>query len=67
MKKLFFILVLICSAILTACGGSTTDGSDSKSVSTIEKVKKNKKLVIGTAPGYAPLEMMDLERKICWI
>ncbi len=63
MKKLFFILVLICSAILTACGGASSNGSDSKSVSTIEKVKKNKKLVIGTAPGYAPLEMMDLKGK----
>jgi len=56
--------MLILSMILAACGGSGTDSSGSDAgTSTIEKVKKNKKLVIGTAPGYAPFEMTDLKGK----
>ncbi|WP_397537954.1 transporter substrate-binding domain-containing protein [Rummeliibacillus pycnus] len=62
MKKVFVLLIIVLSVILTACGGSGTDSSDS-GTSTIEKVKKNKKIVIGTAPGYAPFEMVDLKGK----
>ncbi|MGG0657644.1 transporter substrate-binding domain-containing protein [Rummeliibacillus pycnus] len=62
MKKVFILFMLVLSVILTACGGSGTDNSGSESgTSTIEKIKKNKKIVIGTAPGYAPFEMTDLK------
>ncbi|MFJ8262756.1 transporter substrate-binding domain-containing protein [Rummeliibacillus sp. NPDC094406] len=64
MKKVFVLLMIVLSVILTACGGSGADSSSSDSgTSTIEKVKKNKKIVIGTAPGYAPFEMVDLKGK----
>lgn len=62
MKKVLLVFILVLSMILSACGGTDSgNGSSDGGTSTIEKIKKNKKLVIGTAPGYAPFEMMDLK------
>ena len=62
MKKVLLAFVLILSVILSACGGTDSgNGSSDGGTSTIEKIKKNKKIVIGTAPGYAPFEMTDLK------
>lgn len=65
MKKVLLVLLLALSVILTACGGDSSGNSVSSndSMSTIDKIKKNKKIVIGTAPGYAPFEMTDLKGK----
>ncbi len=64
MKKVLLVFVLILSVILTACGGNDSgNGNSDGGTSTIDKIKKNKKIVIGTAPGYAPFEMMDLKGK----
>ncbi len=52
------ILIIIFAVILAGC---TKEASNGETVpSTIDNVLKNKKLVIGTAPGYFPFEMIDL-------
>lgn len=54
------ILIIIFTVILAGCTKETSNGEAGAVPSTIDKVLKNKKLVIGTAPGYFPFEMIDL-------
>lgn len=60
MKKISMILIIIFAVILAGCTKETSNGEAGAVPSTIDKVLKNKKLVIGTAPGYFPFEMIDL-------
>ncbi|QCJ41801.1 transporter substrate-binding domain-containing protein [Bacillus sp. S3] len=57
MKKLLTILLVAIMIIITGCTQSTSGGE--KAQSTIDKVVKAKKLVVGTAPGYFPFEMKN--------
>jgi polar amino acid transport system substrate-binding protein len=61
MKKIVSIILagLMVFSLVGCSSGSTTTAS--KEVSTIEKIKENKKIVIGTAPGYMPFEMKDTD------
>ncbi|MFE6167830.1 transporter substrate-binding domain-containing protein [Viridibacillus arvi] len=61
MKKSLIILLLLTSMILTACGGGDGDKAGNAGESTIDRVKKAGKLVVGTATGYAPFEMVNLK------
>jgi polar amino acid transport system substrate-binding protein len=63
MKKVLSILMTgILMFSLVACSSDTTSVSGSeKTLSTIEKIQANKKVVIGTAPGYLPFEMKDVQ------
>lgn len=51
------------SMILTACGGGESDKAGNAGESTIDRVKKAGKLVVGTATGYAPFEMVNLKEE----
>ncbi|WP_146551872.1 transporter substrate-binding domain-containing protein [Rummeliibacillus sp. SL167] len=62
MKKILLAFLVILSVFLSACEETGSVDSDN-GTSTIEKIKKSKKIVIGTAPGYAPFEMTDLKGK----
>lgn len=63
MKKVLSILMIgIIMFSLVACSSNATSGSSSeKTPSTIAKIQANKKVVIGTAPGYLPFEMKDVQ------
>jgi len=53
------VVALLLVSVLVGCS-KPTDSTGSQNVkSTVEKVLANKKLVIGTAPGYLPFEMKD--------
>lgn len=54
-KKCFFALV---SVLMVMCVAGVAFGN---SLSTIDKVRKAGKIIIGTGPGYYPFEMMDTE------
>lgn len=59
MKKwLAAFLLVVVTAALAACGSSDDEKSGS---STVDKVKEQKTLVIGTNAGYYPFEMFDKE------
>lgn len=62
MKKwLAAFLLVVVTAALAACGG----GDDKKdSQTTLEKVKEEKTLVVGTNAGYYPFEMFDKDGKM---
>lgn len=58
MKKL---LVLLISCLMIFAAGCTKTVSTESAPSTIDEVVKRGKLVVGTAPGYFPFEMKDLD------
>ncbi len=61
-KVLSVLLVIVLMFSLAACANSgSATGGEGKTQSTIDKVLKNKKLIIGTAPGYLPFEMKDVK------
>lgn len=58
MKKLIYVLVV--ALILVSVVGCTQKTNAPTAIqSTIDKIVANKKVVIGTAPGYLPFEMKD--------
>ncbi|MFF3100963.1 transporter substrate-binding domain-containing protein [Viridibacillus arvi] len=66
MKKWFAALLMITMLVVAGCGNggdSNSSAGKSNSNSTIQKVIKAKKLVIGTNPGYFPFEMVDSKGK----
>ncbi|HZJ99664.1 MAG TPA: transporter substrate-binding domain-containing protein [Tissierellaceae bacterium] len=62
MKKIISLLLIV-SLIFTlaGCGSSTTATGGTQELSTLTKIQENKKVVIGTAPGYFPFEMKDTD------
>lgn len=59
MKKIISILIIF-SLIFTLAGcTSSSTASGGLEVSTLTKIQQNKKVVIGTAPGYYPFDMKD--------
>jgi len=63
MKKILSVLMVVLlmfSLIACSSNATATTSSSEKTQSTIEKVQQKKKLVIGTAPGYLPFEMKDV-------
>ena len=62
MKKIISLLLIV-SLIFTlaGCGSSTTATGGTQGLSTLTKIQENKKVVIGTAPGYFPFEMKDTD------
>lgn len=64
MKKVLSILlacVLVFGLVGCSNSGSTAGGVEGKAPSTMDKIQKNKKVIIGTAPGYMPFEMKDVK------
>lgn len=62
MKKVLSILMVgILIFALVGCSNTSSTASVEKAPSTIEKIQSNKKVVIGTAPGYLPFEMKDVQ------
>lgn len=61
MKKIVSLVVvtLLLFSVLVGCSQQAGTGTTEKS--TVEKVLANKKLVVGTAPGYLPFEMKDTQ------
>ncbi|KXH83891.1 transporter substrate-binding domain-containing protein [Sporosarcina sp. HYO08] len=61
MKRALLFLLMSLILVLSACSdaSSGSGGGEEAGPSTIDKVLKNKKLVVGTAPGYFPFEMKD--------
>lgn len=61
MKKIVLLVfvTLLLFSVLVGCSQQTSTGTTEKS--TVEKVLANKKLVVGTAPGYLPFEMKDTQ------
>lgn len=60
MKKWLLPLMMIAALFIAGCSdnaGATGGGQPS----TIDKIVKNKKVVVGIAPGYFPFEMKDTE------
>jgi len=63
MKKILSVLMVVLlmfSLIACSSNATATTSSSEKTQSAIEKVQQKKKLVIGTAPGYLPFEMKDV-------
>ena len=61
MKKIISILIIVTLIFsLTGCIPTATT-SGGQEVSTLTKIQQNKKVVIGTAPGYYPFEMKDTD------
>lgn len=61
MKKVISILIIVVLILgLVGCGQGPASGGEQKT-STLEKIQQNKKVVIGTAPGYLPFEMKDID------
>lgn len=67
MKKVLSVgllaLLLTLSIVVVGCT-STESGQSQSAKSTIELVKEKGELVVGTAPGYFPFEMVDKEGNI---
>lgn len=61
MKKSLIVLLLVMSIVLTACGGGDSGKAGTTGESTIDRVRKAGKLVVGTATGYAPFEMVNMK------
>lgn len=61
MKKVISIImvVVLLFSIVGCSSGASSSTSTTKEASTLDKIKQNKKIVIGTAPGYMPFEMKD--------
>ncbi|MFK9095029.1 transporter substrate-binding domain-containing protein [Bacillus salipaludis] len=60
-KILSITLICLLMVFVNACS-QETNGKDSVP-SVVDKVQKNKKLVVGTAPGYFSFEMLDKKGK----
>lgn len=62
MKKVISVLLIAVLVLgLVGCAQSASpSGVQQTSTSTIAKIQKNKKIIIGTAPGYMPFEMKDV-------
>lgn len=68
MLKLDILGVAACGVFaLTGCGGdkasSTAASSASGQGALLQKIKKDGKLVVGTAPGFPPYEFLDTSVK----
>lgn len=61
MKKLLFAIIASLVIVLAACGGNGSEEGGQTVNSTLQKIQKNKKLVVGTAPGYFPFEMKNTD------
>ncbi|PLS17331.1 ABC transporter substrate-binding protein [Bacillus sp. M6-12] len=59
-KRLIFVLLLLFTLVITGCSNDSDTKKAGNDPSTIDNVLKKKKLIIGTAPGYFPFEMKDL-------
>lgn len=62
MKKILSLLLAAMLVIsLAACSGGsdTSGGTVAAPESTLTKIQKSGKLVVGTSPGYLPFEMID--------
>lgn len=61
MKKVISIIMIVALlfSIVGCSSGTNNSTSTAKEASTLDKIKQNKKIVIGTAPGYMPFEMKD--------
>ncbi|HEY3368505.1 MAG TPA: basic amino acid ABC transporter substrate-binding protein [Symbiobacteriaceae bacterium] len=74
MKRYFSAIVagLILVALVAGCGGAkpapapaTTEQKPAASTTpTLDKIKKDGKLVIGTSPDYPPFESLDKDNKV---
>lgn len=66
MKKWLIAMVAIVMVVLAGCGAKDDSSKDggSNDDSTISKVEKDKKLIIGTNAGYYPFEMIDKDGKM---
>lgn len=63
MKRLLSVLLMALLVFtMTACGGSG-GGAAQGAESTLTKIQNDKKLVVGTSPGYLPFEMQDTSGK----
>lgn len=60
-NKLFISFLIFLMIALAACSSGGGSEASSDTPSTIDDVKKAKKLVVGTAPGYFPFEMKDMK------
>lgn len=62
MKKVITLIIgMIMLFTFVGCSNGTASTSTPKATSTIEKIKTSKKIVVGTAPGYMPFEMTDVD------
>lgn len=62
MKKWFAVLGMSLALLVAGCSDDSA-GTDGGQKSTIQSILKNKKLVVGTAPGYFPFDMKDKDGK----
>lgn len=60
MKKVISILMIIVLILGLAGCAQGPASSGEQQISTLTKVQENKKIIIGTAPGYMPFEMKDV-------
>ena len=58
MKKTFGLIVMVSLLVMSACSQAQSD--EQGAASTIDQVLDKGKLVVGTAPGYYPFEMKDM-------
>lgn len=58
MKKVFLLFFVL---LLFVVAGCSEESSTESAPSTIDKIQENKKVVIGTAPGYLPFDMKNTE------
>ena len=59
MKKIISIIMVITLVFSLVGCTATTTASGGQEASVLTKIQKNKKVDIGTAPGYYPFEMKD--------
>ncbi|RFU64531.1 ABC transporter substrate-binding protein [Peribacillus saganii] len=59
-KRLIFVLLLLFTLVVSGCSNDSEVQKAGSDPSTIDSVLKKKKLIVGTAPGYFPFEMKDL-------
>jgi polar amino acid transport system substrate-binding protein len=58
-KRLTLLVIVLLFALTAVVGCSNSNDGGTSVPSTIDNVLKEKKLVVGTAPGYFPFEMKD--------
>src|SRR3712207_852122 len=66
MKKVLSIILTaaIAGTLLVGCGNAGNKTSDNKNVSTLEKIKKDKKLKIGLEDTYPPMEFRNEKNEL---